>query len=445
MAKLLLVKNCEIDGRPRFDILCDGPQIKLIQPHPISARDCDVLDACGGAVIPALVDQHIHLLSLAATSYSVKCGPPEINSMEELILALKSAPGNSWIRGIGYHESVAGDLTERKLDSWITDRPVKIQHRSGKLWALNSPAKRELQLSRESTNQIFRNDEVVRTNDVIDEELKDSCHQTSRQLASYGIGTVVDATHTNDRQTVEQLERLFPFQRVHCMGNEELAHGELKVMLDEAALGEFKDYVDAVRRAHDNDRGVAFHCITRVEIVFALNVLRDAGIHPQDRIEHASETDEGTLHLLKETGVRVVTQPSLLFERGDQYRQDLPPEELSMLYRVRSFLEFGIDVSFSSDAPFGNPDPWIGMATSVSRTTRDGHVVGGHEAIGSDTALDLYLKDPGDAEFIRVREDEPADLCILKRPLNEITAQLSSNGVRYTVKRGEVVFKSDNA
>ena len=53
-------------------------------------------------------------------------------------------PGSGWIRGVGYHESVMGLPHARALDALVADRPLRIQHRSGRLWLLNTRAIDEL-------------------------------------------------------------------------------------------------------------------------------------------------------------------------------------------------------------------------------------------------------------------------------------------------------------
>ena len=45
---------------------------------------------------------------------------------------------SGWLRGVAYHESVAGPLDRDRLDAWVADRPLRVQHRSGALWMLNS-------------------------------------------------------------------------------------------------------------------------------------------------------------------------------------------------------------------------------------------------------------------------------------------------------------------
>src|SRR5262245_15116142 len=67
-----------------------------------------IISAHGGALLPGLHDHHIHLLALAAARASVQCGPPAVTGMDALVRALRASPGTGWLRGIGYHESVAG-------------------------------------------------------------------------------------------------------------------------------------------------------------------------------------------------------------------------------------------------------------------------------------------------------------------------------------------------
>ena len=138
---MLLIRNAEVEGAPGLDVRCSGDgRIVEIGRGLQSADDGVVIDACGGAVLPGLHDHHIHLFALAAARNSVLCGPPEVGDAGSLRDALRDAPGDGWIRGVGYHESVAGMLNARLLDALVADRPVRVQHRSGKMWFLNSMA-----------------------------------------------------------------------------------------------------------------------------------------------------------------------------------------------------------------------------------------------------------------------------------------------------------------
>src|SRR6202007_1594732 len=51
----------------------------------------------------------------------------------------RGEPGDDgWIRAVGYHDSVAGPLDRAALDAMVPTVPLRIQHRSGVLWILNS-------------------------------------------------------------------------------------------------------------------------------------------------------------------------------------------------------------------------------------------------------------------------------------------------------------------
>ncbi len=124
------------------DVRIVGDRIAEIQPHLAARAGDQVLDGGGGTLIPGLHDHHVHLRAWAAAASSVAVGPPEVRSVADLERRLRTAPGapGTWIRAVGYHESVAGHLDRAFLDRLVPDRPLRVQHRSGVLWVLNSQA-----------------------------------------------------------------------------------------------------------------------------------------------------------------------------------------------------------------------------------------------------------------------------------------------------------------
>jgi predicted amidohydrolase YtcJ len=122
----------------------EGERIVAVGPDLGRRPGEEVVAARGGAAIPGLHDHHLHLRALAAAGSSVAAGPPAVHTRAELAAVLSRAgratgPGG-WIRAVGYHESVAGDLDRWTLDRLGPAGPVRIQHRSGALWVLNSAA-----------------------------------------------------------------------------------------------------------------------------------------------------------------------------------------------------------------------------------------------------------------------------------------------------------------
>ena len=436
----LVIANAEVEGVPALDVRCRNGRIVEIGRSLPAAVDETTFDAKGGALLPGLNDHHIHLFALAAARRSVVCGPPEVTTCEHLRTVLDTAPGADWIRGVGYHESVAGMLNLHSLDALRDDRPIRIQHRSGKMWFLNSLAARRLRLT--STNgQLFRLDGLLRERLREDADLIRAIEDTSRLLARYGVTGITDATYTNDSATAELFRGLNLHQRVNLMGDESLESGALKIMLDDAELPTLDDLQARIERAHDRSRTVAIHCVTRTELVFALAALRAAGTMAGDRIEHASVTDAAAMRLLKETPgdghpITVVTQPNFIAERGDQYLVDVPCEDHDNLYRCRGFREAGIPLGGGTDAPFGSPDPWAAMRAAVERRTSDGRVVGRGETLSPERALELFLtplEAPGGLPR-RVVVGAPSELCILGRRWADARTSLAAELVIGSVK-----------
>ena len=436
----LLIVNAEVEGVANLDVRCRDGRIAQIGRCLDVADDEDTLDAAGGALLPGLHDHHIHLFALAAARRSVPCGPPSATTRDELRTALETAPGEDWIRGVGYHESVAGILDTRSLDELRDDRPVRIQHRSGKVWFINSLATRRLGI--ETTNgQLFRLDGLLRERLAEDDDLVPAVEETSSLLAGYGITGITDATYTNDSTTAALYRRLDLRQHVNLMGDESLAAGPLKIMLDDAALPELDGLQQRIAEVHGRGRPVAFHCVTRTELVFALAALRHAGTMSGDRIEHASVTDAATMRFLQDVSgddrhVTVVTQPNFIAERGDQYLRDVPREDHDNLYRCRGFLEAGIPLGGGTDAPYGDPDPWAAMRAAVERRTTTGRVLGKEETLSPEQALALWstpLEDPGGTPR-RIEVGACADFCVLAKPWKEARASLSAELVATSAK-----------
>ncbi len=139
----LVITRAEVDGR-ELDVHLAGDRIARIGDRLRPPRGAEVLDAAGGALLPGLHDHHVHLAAAAAALESVEVGPPTVTDRRQLAEALRAADralaDGAWLRAVGYHESVAGAIGRAELDGLVPDRPLRIQHRSGALWVLNSRA-----------------------------------------------------------------------------------------------------------------------------------------------------------------------------------------------------------------------------------------------------------------------------------------------------------------
>ncbi len=458
----MLIQNAEIDGRVSDVAIANGIVV-AIGSNLASTPDGIVIDAAGTALLPGLNDHHLHLASLAASLQSLECGPPSVTTEDDLArrLGVAATSEKGWLRGTGYHESVAGAIDRHWLDRHIATRPVRIQHRSGRLWILNSRALAEIgegtdtpleSVDGTATGRLYNGDDWLR--ERLGGSLP-SLKPASQLLASFGVTGITDATPDNDTARQAAFAAASSagdiLQDVLMMGNASLdraatvgavARGPRKIYLREADLPDFDGLVGEIATAHRAGRTVAFHCVTLSELMLALAALHEAGALHGDRIEHAGIAPPEAIAMAASLPLTVVTQPNFIAERGDAYLSDVDAKDVPWLYRLKAWQDAGISLAAGTDAPFGHPDPWAAMAAAVTRRTASGKVIGAGEALSPEAALALFLiplGEPGGAPR-RVTEGAIADLCLLDRPWQDARRDLAAVRVRMTIKDGRVVW-----
>jgi predicted amidohydrolase YtcJ len=396
-----------------------------------------VLDAAGATVIPGLHDHHVHLRSAAAALTSARVGPAEVRGRQDLARALADASvgGDGWIRAVGYHEAVAGPLDRTVLDEVSPAVPVRVQHRSGVLWTLNSAGLARVGLADHPDGRLRSADPSW--SDTLQRN-ESGLAEISRQLSEYGVTGVTDATPDFEVSDIVKLMQAHRhgelLQRVYC-----LAPG--KRILHDADL-DLDELAEWISGRHAEDAPVAVHCVTAAQLVVTLAALRDTGVHPQDRIEHAAVVPDDNMAELRRLGVTVVTQPNFIAERGDQYLTDVPAGEHHELWRLRSLLDAGVKVALSTDMPFGAGDPWATMRAAVHRTTAAGAQLSPGECVSPPQALVMFFGTaavPTDPRVIA--KGQPGDLALLSATPTQVLDELNSQMVVATVVAGQVVFE----
>lgn len=396
-----------------------------------------VLEATGHTLIPGLHDHHVHVHSAAAATTSVPVGPREVHGHNGLraVLATANVGEDGWIRAVGYHDAVAGPLDRATLDEVSPPVPVRVQHRSGVLWTLNSLGLERVGLPQHPDGRLRSADPGwAGTLQRRETGLAD----LSRRLAAHGVTGVTDATPDLGADDVlrfaESRRRGELVQRVHC-----LASAKRILHDDDLDLDELVWWIAA---RHDAGGVVAVHCVTASQLVVTIAALRTAGARPGDRIEHAAVVPEDCLTDLADLGVVVATQPNFVAERGDQYLCDVAEVEHHQLWRVASLLEAGIPVVMSTDFPFGDSDPWAAMRAAVNRTTASGVVLGARERIDAATALTMFLGTPEHPTLPRsVAVGDPADLCVVVGSPTDVLRELDAGNVAATIVEGRVVYE----
>ncbi|SEF55739.1 Predicted amidohydrolase YtcJ [Thermomonospora echinospora] len=467
----LLLRDAELDGRLRVDVRIVGGRVSEVAPV-LERRPGEAVHDCrGGALLPGLCDHHVHLHALAAWRGSVRCGPPEVTGRDGLAAALAAAvpDGHGWIRGVGYAETVAGDLDAAALDRLRADRPVRVQHRSGALWILNTAALRAVGadggdhpgVERDGrgrpTGRLWRADDWLRSR--LPRTGPPDLAPVGTTLIRHGVTAVTDATPDLDAGAIAAITAAMRRgalpQRVHLLGvplgdavpgddgGPEPVTGPYKIVLADSGLPAYDELADRIRAAHAAGRAVAVHCVTREALVLLLAALDDTGPLPGDRIEHAALVPPELVPDIARLGLRVVTQPGFLAHRGDDYLRDVPPEDRPDLYRCATFRHAGIPLALSSDAPYGPLDPWAVIAAATTRRTPSGQVAGPDERLTFGQALDAYLAPPDDpgGPPRRVRPGLPADLIVLRVPLAHVPDE--PNPVRAVLTGGDPVLLED--
>jgi predicted amidohydrolase YtcJ len=455
----------EVAGRAGLDVRLEAGRIAEVG-EGLGGRGED-LDGRGGALIPGLVDHHIHLLATVAQAQSLRLeGARDAAGFERLVRqTLAARPPGAWLRATGYHERIAGDLDRDVLDRLAPAHPVRVQHQTGSLWILNSraiaalaeeaaPPEAERDAAGRLTGRIWRGDAWLRAR--LPAEPPDLA-PLGRRLAACGITGLTDASVTTDARAGDILGQArragaLP-QRLTLMSAGPLDQpadgafdvGAVKVLLDDAWLLDLDEFVRRIEAARRQGRPVAVHCVTAGEFALTLAAFEMAGATAGDRIEHGGVIPAEAIPALKRLELTVVTQPAFVFERGDRYLAEVDPADLGDLYRCASLLAAGVPVAGSSDAPYASPDPWAGIAAAVARRTREGRPIGIGERVDPATALGLYLgaREAAGGPRRRIAQGAPADLCLLRAPLAEALAEPSAEHVRATLVGGRIVHLAD--
>jgi predicted amidohydrolase YtcJ len=431
---MLIQRAALLDGR-LVDIRV-GARIDEVGDNLAAEQGEGVLDAAGGTVLPGLHDHHVHVRSAASALLSFWVGPPGVSTKAQLAQMLSNATAgpDGWIRAIGYHESVAGELDRTALDAVVPDIPVRIQHRSGALWILNSAALGRVGLAEHPDGRLRSADrgwsEALQRRETDLAEL-------SRRITATGVTGVTDATPDLDADDMVAL--IVAHRRGEFRPRLKFLAPGKKILRDDRL--DLDSLTDWIAEHHSADRSVAVHCVTAAQLVVTIAALRAAGSHPLDRIEHASVVPDDNLADLADLKVTVVTQPNFVAERGDQYLAEVPAAEHSQLWRVASLLNATVPVALSTDMPFGHGDPWTAMRAAVYRTTPSGAILGANECVSAREALTMFLGRSDQPDRVRtVEAGQPGDLCVLTETPATALAELDAGMVAATIIGGELVY-----
>ena len=474
----------------------------------LTSRNTSLIDCQGQCLVPGFIDAHCHVLAYAASLLDVDCGPSASSSIADIQVALRdralNTPPGDWVRGVGYDEFALAEMhhpTRWDLDDAAPSHPVTLKHRSGHASVLNTMALALVGISVDTpdpprgfierdTDRGAPNGLLIEMDDYLDQqiptrsgdELRRGVELVSRRLASLGITSVQDATHSNSPSRWDAFRRTkadgalsprvtmmissayldkFLERELHFgSGDHNLSLGAVKIMLSRISgtLQPGPDELRSIaRQAQDAGFQVAIHAVEVEEVEAAADALvaiqdgeqtATTDYSTRHRVEHCSECPPATLRKLERAGVTVVTQPGFLYYSGRRYLSEVGETMQPWLYRTNSFLKTGLNVGAGSDAPVIDPNPMIGIYAAVNRRALTGETVVDSERVSAREALRMYTLGGAYAAFQEahrgaIEAGKLADLVLLDRD----PTQVEADQVRYikptmTLIGGQVVWQS---
>jgi predicted amidohydrolase YtcJ len=380
------VGGAVLDCRIRDGVISElGPNLAYVEGE-------QRLDGAGGELVPGLADHHIHLRALAAAKRSIDLAGAALETALD-------APGTGPLRIVG----AAHGMTRSELDALWLDRAVRVQHRSGALWVLNSAALQLLDspatAQERDTGQFWRSPPRLA---VPADDDAAALRGIGAELASRGVTHVTDATaHDGDPSMFRVVDQ-------HVLALSPGGAGPLKIVVPDHRRVDLAELSHQVEGAHASGRGVAVHAVTAAALALAIAALTEVGVHPADRIEHAAVCGDAAAAQLARLAVPVVTQPTVYAKFADRFRQESEPQERDLLWRYAGLRDAGVAVVASSDAPFGDADPWATVHAAACALPAP-------ERVDAAVALNSMLTsaDAPAAAARQVRSGAPADLCLL--------------------------------
>lgn len=259
------------------------------------------------------------------------------------------------------------------------------------------------------------------------------------------------------------------------LGNEWLRIGPVKVLSDGSLIGRTAamccDYSDSpghsgylqweheelhskIVAAHVNGWQVAAHAIGDR----ALDVVLDAFEEGQKqvnrpdarhRIEHVGVASDLQVSKIAAGGYIPVPQGRFISELGDGFTAALGPERLNLAYRMRSFVDAGVELPGSTDAPVVPGEPLLSLHDMVNRRSASGAPIASNEALSPAQALRAYTH--GSAHAVHeesykgtLSSGKLADLVVLSDDLAAVEPEkIRDIEVRATMVGGRFAFDAE--
>ena len=256
------------------------------------------------------------------------------------------------------------------------------------------------------------------------------------------------------------------------MGDEFLRIGPTKVLTDGSLLGRsafmkdeytspegaagFLQFPQQTLRekligAHLAGWQLAMHAIGDAALDVVMDIVAEAQrLKPRPdarhRVEHAAMSSNRQIARMSDLGLIPVPQGRFIRDLGDGVCAAVGAGRSPLVYRVRGFLDAGMPIPASTDAPVVDADPIENIAALVDRTTESGAVLTESECLSVSEAIRAYTVNSAHAvheEKIKGKliPGQLADFAVLSQDLYEVpTTEIANTQIRATVVGGNVVY-----
>ena len=511
---MLLIKNARVWtglGSPfAGSVLCEKGLIVRVDAGDLDVDGpCEVIDARGGAVIPAMTDCHCHVHGAARMCAGVDLFDcrSKAEALARLIEYARTKGQDEWIVGNRANENLWDEKElPTRYDLDVIPQPVVIRRICVHVHCVNSRAIELIGEEKfEGLEGVVR-DEKGKMNGVLKEG---SCQPISsamadvscemevenllREYSSYGVGEVhvvgINQSFMNENISVYQKLRekgqlpvrvVFyidtpPSKEFHFssgFGDDWLRYGGLKIFIDgslggrTAALRE--PYCDGsgngslihsdtelyhiIKEAFERDLQLMAHVIGDRGIDQILDVIEriySEGIVPKwpVKLTHVEVCHPEQIERIARLGIHCDMQPNQMVYDATNLGPVIGEERLSMTFAFKSMLEAGINVTGSSDAPIEPINPMTGIRGCVLRAPG----MKPEEKITLEQALTMYTHN---AQKLILRHERKgilapgqlADITVFEDDIFSVDSEnLLKCKVLATIVDGKVVYRSEKS
>lgn len=414
-------------------VLINGDRIESVGKGDIPKAD-EYTDLNGKTIMPAFIDPHSHMTSVAMSFLKVQLDDAE--SVEGVLDRIKkfieeNKKENSWISAMGYDNNSLAEkrhITAEELDSISGSNAVVIQHKSGHSGIFNTEAAKRLNIR--TKDGLLEESEYINILKNIPmengEALMNAYDKAQNLYFSYGITTAqegyalgqllpiyrklvesgilkIDLNLYPDIDSYDKWQHAFPLSIENY--NENIKIAGLKIMLDGSPQGGTawvsepytgggsgfsamtdNDVDKALKWAKERNVQVIAHCNGDMACGQFIDAVGRSGNRNAVMI-HAQLLRRDQLKKVKEYGIIPSFFIAHVFYWGDVHIKNFGIKRASAISPAKSALDEKIMFTFHQDAPVVEPDMFKTIWCAVKRQTKSGIILGEEERIDVLNAL----------------------------------------------------------